>query len=245
MRTFRIMTYNIHCCLGADGLIDPERIAGVIRKGQPDIVALQDVDAASGADQLNRLASLVGLGAYGSATRSGCSGFLSRFPITGLRSFDLGEGGSCLRADLKLGGSRLHLFNVHLDTDPGKRAKQFSALLGEDLLGSPALVCPTIVLGDFAHRLFENLGPRLPHELRKSRRILWQGTYPARFPLSGRDKVYFSGSIRELGTHVDRCGLARSASNHLPLMLSFELADSRCYISLKEAKKSGLEVVAG
>ena len=38
------MTYNIHSCIGMDGKISPERIARVIARYSPDIVALQELD---------------------------------------------------------------------------------------------------------------------------------------------------------------------------------------------------------
>jgi endonuclease/exonuclease/phosphatase family metal-dependent hydrolase len=40
----RIMTYNVHRCVGADGRADPRRIAEVIAACQPDMVALQELD---------------------------------------------------------------------------------------------------------------------------------------------------------------------------------------------------------
>jgi len=40
----RIMTYNVHRCVGVDGRADPRRIAEVIAAYQPDIVALQELD---------------------------------------------------------------------------------------------------------------------------------------------------------------------------------------------------------
>src|SRR6201986_4837558 len=40
----RIMTYNIHRCVGTDGKLSPARIADVIATCEADIVALQEVD---------------------------------------------------------------------------------------------------------------------------------------------------------------------------------------------------------
>ena len=40
----RVMTYNIHHGEGTDSVIDMERIAQVINKWSPDLVALQEVD---------------------------------------------------------------------------------------------------------------------------------------------------------------------------------------------------------
>ena len=39
-----VLTYNIRHGAGMDGKIDLERIAAVIRKAKPDIVALQEID---------------------------------------------------------------------------------------------------------------------------------------------------------------------------------------------------------
>ncbi|HMP06433.1 MAG TPA: endonuclease/exonuclease/phosphatase family protein, partial [Lacipirellulaceae bacterium] len=42
--TFRVMTYNIHSCLGVDGKLSFARIARVIASARADVVALQEVD---------------------------------------------------------------------------------------------------------------------------------------------------------------------------------------------------------
>ena len=42
--TIRIMTYNVHSCVGTDGKISSQRIARVIGRHEPDIVALQELD---------------------------------------------------------------------------------------------------------------------------------------------------------------------------------------------------------
>ena len=67
-QTLRIMTYNIHHCEGVDGKLDVERIAGVIRKQECDLVALQEVDRnttrSQRVDQLAELGRLTGLQPY-------------------------------------------------------------------------------------------------------------------------------------------------------------------------------------
>lgn len=89
-QTLRVLTYNIHHGEGVDERFDYDRLAGVIKKLEPDIVALQEVDfgteRASGVDQAKRLAKLCRMhyafgqamphegGQYGEA-------ILSRFPI--------------------------------------------------------------------------------------------------------------------------------------------------------------------
>lgn len=86
----RVLCYNIHHGRGTDGKVDLERIAAVIRRVNPDLVALQEVDRGTrrtgGVDQTAELARLTGLhgkfakqidyegGEYGQA-------ILSRFPL--------------------------------------------------------------------------------------------------------------------------------------------------------------------
>src|SRR4051812_36498806 len=41
--TLRIATYNVHRCRGLDGRTRPDRIAGVLRAIDADVVALQEV----------------------------------------------------------------------------------------------------------------------------------------------------------------------------------------------------------
>ena len=40
----RLMTYNVHRCVGVDRDLNVERVAAVIADARPDIVALQELD---------------------------------------------------------------------------------------------------------------------------------------------------------------------------------------------------------
>jgi len=87
----RVLCYNIHHGRGMDDRVDLQRIADVIRRVQPDLVALQEVDnrtmRTGGVDQTSELARLTGLqgkfvkqidfegGEYGQA-------ILSKFPLS-------------------------------------------------------------------------------------------------------------------------------------------------------------------
>ena len=59
----RIMTYNVHSCIGMDRRVAPERIARVIASYSPDIVALQELDVGRdrthGLDQARMIADLL------------------------------------------------------------------------------------------------------------------------------------------------------------------------------------------
>src|SRR6056297_1670777 len=63
--TIRVLCYNIHYGQGTDGKYDVERLAKVINRSRPDLVALQEVDVGvnrSGrVHQARRLAELTGM----------------------------------------------------------------------------------------------------------------------------------------------------------------------------------------
>ena len=60
LKTLRIMSYNVHGCKGMDNRISTDRIARVIARYNPDVVALQELDAGRlrsfGIDQAQRIA---------------------------------------------------------------------------------------------------------------------------------------------------------------------------------------------
>jgi endonuclease/exonuclease/phosphatase family metal-dependent hydrolase len=235
MISIRIMTYNTSNCSGSDGRCLPERIAEVIGRSAPDIVALQQIDVRSG--DLDRLADKLGMHAHG-RSESCANALLSYYPIKSVRNHDLGGGGRCQRADLDLQGQRFHLFNVCLTSSPSIRQRQIAALLGPDLLGNSSLSCPILVLGDFADfwwgagNLSLNLG------LQRIRRPFYRGTYPAQLPLFGRDRAYIDRDLKVLNAEVIYSLISRKASLHLPLVLTLQSADTRLY--LRKEKTAGI-----
>ncbi|KIH77654.1 Metal-dependent hydrolase, endonuclease/exonuclease/phosphatase family [Geoalkalibacter ferrihydriticus] len=239
----RIMTYQVGSCRGSDGRSDPGRVAEVIAEGCPDIVAVQNIDADSACDHLQQLEKRLGMTAY-SKGRRGCNAFLSYFPLAGLREYDLGDGGSCLRGDADVRGKRLHLFNLLLKSGL-RRGRQVQNLLSRDLLGDDALVCPALIVGDFGDIVWTLANLELNIHLRQARRPLWSATYPARFPLIGRDRAYLKGKIEVLESHIGRSRLARCAAPHLPLILTVEIHEPACTLRVKEIKSRGMEVAAG
>src|SRR5690606_29082486 len=62
---WRVVTYNIHHGEGTDGRLDLERIAAVLRRLDPDVIALQEVDErvqrTGGVDQAATLGELLGM----------------------------------------------------------------------------------------------------------------------------------------------------------------------------------------
>ncbi|WP_298038064.1 endonuclease/exonuclease/phosphatase family protein [uncultured Desulfuromonas sp.] len=244
MNTLRIMTYHVQGCRGGDGRVDPQRVLQVIADGAPDIVALQGLDTSPGQDQLQILSERLGMRAYGTG-RNGANAFLSYYPLHGLQDFDLGEGGRCSRADVDVGGKRLHLLNLRMEPPPRCRRGQIASLLGPELLGNPSMACPALVLGDFADTFWGAGNFDLALALRKARRPLWPATFPARFPLVGRDRAYLCGDIRIVDAHIQRTRVARMASSHLPLILTVQVTDPRTYLKLKKIHRNRMEIAPG
>ena len=48
-------------------------------------------------------------------------------------------------------------------------------------------------------------------------------SFPAYLPLGSLDKAFWRGSFSQLTAHVAKRRLARDASDHLPLVVDFEL----------------------
>ena len=238
MTTARIMSYNIQGCRGSDHQVNPDRVLNVIADSAPEIVAIQELGSVHHADILPYLEERSGLDAYRDPS-SGSLAFLSYYPLKGVQNFDLGHGGQCLRADVELGGKRLHLLNVFLDSFPRFRSSQVTQLLGPDLLGHPSLVCPALIIGDFADYIWGAGNLELASVLRRTRRPLWRGTYPSRVPVFGRDRAYLRGAVRILDASINRSFLARQASGHLPLTLTVQITDTRRAITLKKLATAG------
>lgn len=86
----RVLCYNVHWCLGTDGKYDVARLADVIAKTKPDLVALQEVDVGverSGrVHDVRELSKLTGLAGRFGPTQHYQGGLfgnavLTRFPI--------------------------------------------------------------------------------------------------------------------------------------------------------------------
>jgi len=244
MTTARIMTYNIQHCRGSDGQINPDRILNVIADTAPDIIAIQELASAHQVDILPYLAERLGLSIFRDAG-GGPLAYLSFFPLKAVQNFDLGFGGQCLRADVELGGKRLHLLNICLDSFPSFRSHQVANLLGPELLGNPSLGCPALILGDFADYFWGAGNLELASILRRTRRPVWRGTYPSRLPIFGRDRAYLRGEVRVLEASINRSYLARQASSHLPLTMTVQVTDTRRSLRLRPLAGGRMEAAPG
>jgi endonuclease/exonuclease/phosphatase family metal-dependent hydrolase len=244
-RPLRVATYNVHKCQGLDRRILPERIAEVIGELDADVIALQEVVAEPGVDpKFDQLRSVVqALHGYTSCFGENCrlksgapygNAILSRLPLVGNQNYYLPltrrEQRGCLRADLKMGdGHILHVFNVHMGTGFMERRRQAPKLLSNEILRHAGLSGPRIVLGDF-NEWTRGLTTQLmkQHFQSADLRAFTQRkrTYPGVLPLLHLDHVYFDAALQLENFSIHRSRTALVASDHLPLVASFQIDDS-------------------
>lgn len=239
MQRLRVATYNIHKCRGLDRRTSPQRIARIIRQMDADVVALQEVldvrDGKPEFDQARCLAAelksyhwsfgenrtLCG-GAYGNMT-------LSRFAPTFTTNYDLTwrhrERRGCLRTDFEITGHTLHVFNVHLGTNFMERRHQARKLMSPQVLAQMS-AGKKIVLGDF-NEWTRGLATRLMGSTFRSaepKAFLGYGrTYPGVFPVMHLDHFYFDSTLSVASVKLYRDGRTLVASDHLPLLVEFQL----------------------
>lgn len=233
MIILRAMTYALEGC-SEDQLAETGRL---IRDQRPDLVFLQYLKEG----QLKALAEAAGLHP---GTLEKQTAFLSRYPLKGLRSYSLGGNGQCLQADLDLSGKRVHLFNVQLACDPGLRAKQLTDLFSADIL-SNQLPCAILVAGDFSVPLLGAGQWLLRRKLTQAQFAGGQTNYPANFPLWARDRFYLRGPIKSLAGQVVSTPASRKIARHLPLVVSFELTDTREYLKIPKVQEKQMRPAVG
>lgn len=240
----RLLTYNVHRCVGTDRRLDPARIAAVIAEHEPDIVCLQELDvgrARTGkVDQAETIAQRLSMSfrfhpamrveaeLYGDAIltphpeRLMKAAALPTLPnVPGL------EPRGALWSAIDIDGATLNVFNTHLGLVPREQRLQAMALTGRDWLSHPDCVGPTILTGDFNATSITRPYRTLVRKLADAQRLLGRKptvkTFPSAFPAIRIDHCFVSPQVRITGVSSPFSPLARVASDHLPLIIDFEL----------------------
>jgi endonuclease/exonuclease/phosphatase family metal-dependent hydrolase len=235
-----LVTYNVHSLVGTDGRFDVDRIAGVIRETGADIVALEECgdfrgEIPPGAPE--RLADALDLPmAFATTVEVGGRRFgnavLARFPVRAARKYDLSAGGlleprKALRVDLEVApGVTLAVVCVHIGLYPLERGAQVRAVGRRVLRG---IAGPAVLCGDFNHWLpgrdgaieragFADVARSLDAE---------ETSFPSGHPMLRLDRVYVNAGVRPLGVHVHRSDASARASDHLPLVCKFDIAQRK------------------
>lgn len=232
----RVLTYNIHTGIGADGVLDLERTAGAIRATRADVVALQEVDvhwsARSGfRDEAQALARLLRMRVFfapiydldpltpGQPRRHYGVAILSRLPLARTENHEItrlstvepnpvpSPAPGFAEAVVLTKGVAVHVYATHLDYRPDPAVR---AAQVADMLRIMA-AGPTLLLGDL------NAPPEAP-ELAPLWCTLTAAptglTYPADVPVKRIDYVAVSSGIRVRTSTVP----ATLASDHRPVL---------------------------
>lgn len=223
-RQIKLVTWNIHRCVGTDGVPSPSRCAAVLREIDADICVLQEVESTPGKarDVLASLARecnsevVAGTTMIAGDTHYG-NALLSRFPVKEVRHHDLSVNGreprAALDVDLQQAQGSIQLIATHLGLRPAERRAQVEKLIPLFRNHSRDLV---IMAGDLnewflwgrplrrLHRTFSDT----PH----------CRSWPSHWPLFALDRVWVNPrqALQSLCAH--RTALARIASDHLPLV---------------------------
>ncbi len=231
-----VASYNIHKCVGTDGVFDPGRVASVLRELDADIIALQEADMRFGARQgildLEKLYETCGYrsvpkigsraashGWHGNVIlyREGVAGHVERLKLPGL------EPRGAVVVDIDLAKGSLRVIAAHLGLLRRSRTKQVSMILEA---AQPKDGRPVILMGDMNEwRLGRRSALKLlsPHFGPFDRPV---PSFPASFPLWPLDRVLVSPNIHvhDLEAHVSP--LAQLASDHLPVKALIEIKES-------------------
>lgn len=240
----RILTYNVHRCLGTDGRLSPSRIADVIAAYEPDVVALQELDVGrsrtGGVDQAHAIARALGMHVHFHASLTVLeekygNAILTHRPSELVKAEALPgwarkpglEPRGALWASVQIGGSAVQVINTHLGLRRHERLAQTDALLGPAWLGHQACREPVILVGDFNATPRSRAYRRLTGHLHDAQTAVLsakpKATFPSRLPILRLDHVFVSRAIRVLRAETVRTPLARVASDHLPLLVEFQI----------------------
>ncbi len=239
----RIVTYNVHKCIGGlDRRYDPARVVETLSHHQPDVVLLQEVDAFAARSNHDRQVDVLGDklgfrhriyfgnvkvrggGEYGNA-------ILSRFPILDARNIDLtippkkrrGAVHAKLRVRLPSGHLRtVHIYALHLGLSGIERKIQLRRFLASHPFATLDARAPIVLGGDF-NDVWGTLGRKLLAPAGFRGATSTAATFPAYAPVRALDAIYVRGGLHLLHTERSRLGLARHASDHLPLLAEVQL----------------------
>lgn len=249
MQTFKLVTYNIHRAIGIDRKFAPERIIDILNSFNADVVLLQEVDEGVPRSNELNLAKVLAeacdyphyllshnvtlkKGHYGNAT-------LSRYPITKHRNIDLTiadkKKRGCLHTTIEINSGKstnhLDLFNLHLGLSAREREKQAGLLFKSPEFKSLSLENPCIIGGDFndwrsmLRALFiigKDFECATDRTSSRGSEVALR-TYPSFAPRGGLDRIYYRGNLRCLNVSSTKMRIAKVASDHLPIVTTFEV----------------------
>ena len=224
----RALTWNIHGGIGRDGRFDLARIIGLIRKWEPDVVALQEVDsrrcAPGGTPAFELIARDLDFHAVEAKTITAKDGdygqmLVSRWPIGGSTIHDISTPGReprrAIEADIDTPGGPLHVIAAHFGLSLQERHSQARHLARVAGRGART----TLILGDFNDWIRGTVQSALAEEFPTCTGHL---TWPSFLPLLRLDRVYCRPAEAFIASRADPAGA--KMSDHLPIIADITLS---------------------
>ncbi|MEJ2604463.1 MAG: endonuclease/exonuclease/phosphatase family protein [Gammaproteobacteria bacterium] len=225
----RIVSYNVHACVGRDGRFAPGRIADILQSLEADFIALQEVEDRihEGRRVSDYLADRLGMQAYRGATlKRGDAHYgnllLAKTVAADHRLHDISVPGreprGAVEAEFTLGRKTLRLFVTHLGLRSDERAHQIRRLLPE-LERDDADI--RVLAGDMNEWRAAGASRALRRAFGGS---LQRRTFPTVLPVLSLDRIYVTppGALLNIRPVTDPP--ARQASDHLPLLAEIGIA---------------------
>lgn len=240
----RIMTYNVHGCVGTDGRLSPRRVAKVIARYEPDVVALQELDVGrvrSGRhDQAMLIADILNMDHHFHASLEIAEeqfgdAILSSYPMRLIKKARLTresrfaslEPRGALWVEIDFHGRFVQIVNTHLGLNGKERWLHAGELLGENWLKNPQCKEPVILCGDFnslpRSRVFNLFHKTLISVQKKTQRASHKATWFGRFPIACIDYIFVEPHIEVSHVEIGDSWLARLASDHRPLITDIKI----------------------
>jgi endonuclease/exonuclease/phosphatase family metal-dependent hydrolase len=254
----RIMTYNVHACVGMDGELSPERIARVIDQSGANVICLQELDVfrrrSGNRDQAHAIALHLEMNhkfhpAWHLEEESFGNAILTRFPMRMVEMKGLHHHKSdrsrrsALWAEIDVNEElSLQLINTHLSIYPKEQLIQARELM-EEWVQPASLLGPVVLCGDFnarpnsaTHKAFA--GKMFDVESFDQTRT--RSTYFSPFPMARFDHIFVTRGLLPVNTQVIDSRIAKVASDHLPLIadLKFDRASAGFDCTISGANQS-------
>jgi endonuclease/exonuclease/phosphatase family metal-dependent hydrolase len=230
---FRVVTYNVHKCKGIDWRVSPARVSEVLACLQADMLATQEI-LWSQAQEISERMELPFT--FGCARQHGGEPYgnavFSKLPVLETQNYGLSVPGreqrQCLRVSFQRpSGKTIHFFTVHLGTSYAERRAQARVLLSPQVLLSGETQRRRIIVGDF-NEWTRGLATQMLTRYFQSADIVMhlkrRRTYPGVLPFMHLDHIYYDPDFELREMHLHRTKLALLASDHLPLVATFEEA---------------------